>query len=79
MKALKKISAIIFNVLLILAVFANVISFAAGEYEEVITEEIFGGYEKDTDYSADSVIFPSAYKSVAQVKNAANNVANAVE
>lgn len=79
MKALKKISVIIFNVLLILAVFANVISFAAGEYEEVITEEIFGGYEKDTDYSADSVIFPSAYKSVAQVKNAANNVANAVE
>lgn len=73
------ISKIIFNIVAVLTVFVNLISFVCGGMEATITEYMFGGYQKEVQYSEDSVVFPSDYDSVANVKAAALNVANAAE
>ncbi len=73
------ISKIVFNVVAVLTVLINLVSFVCGEMEATITEYVFGGYEKEVEYSEDSVVFASDYDSVANVKAAALNVANAAE
>lgn len=71
------VSKILLNVFAVLLVFVNVIAVICGNMEEFITNMAFGGYETITDFSEDSVVFQSDYKSVAQVKAASLNVCNA--
>lgn len=79
-KRLKKLSAVLFNVFVVLFVIECILSTVGHGMEETLTEYVFGGYQKVVeDYSDNTMVYPSAYKSVAQVKAAANNVANAVE
>lgn len=78
-KKLWKASKIVFNIIVVLTVFINLASYICGAMEETITEYVFGGYKKITEYSENSIVYPSDYESVSEVKAAALNVANAAE
>ena len=71
------ISKILVNVFAILLVIINVVAAICGNMEEFITNMVYGGYETIQDFSEDSIVFQSDYKTVAQVKAASLNVCNA--
>ncbi len=70
---------ILFNVFGVLAVVTNFMAIISMKNESTITNVFFGGYEKKTSFSKDSIVFPTQYKSVAEVKAASMNVCNAAE
>ncbi len=76
-KTLFLISQIRLNVFAVLLGFVNVVGVICGNMEEFITNMAFGGYETETEFSEDSVVFPSDYNTVAQVKAASLNICNA--
>ncbi len=70
---------ILFNVFAVLAVVTNFLAVISMKNESTITNVVFGGYEKKTSFSKDSIVFPTSYQSVAEVKASSLNVCNALE
>ncbi len=76
-KKLFFISKILFNIFAVLLIFINVVGVICTNMEEFITNMAFGGYETESEFSEDDIVFKSDYNTVAQVKAASLNICNA--